>query len=140
MSRAGTSRSSSRRTLYRSTWSACSHSPGSTGLQPAYWTPRLCPGLRVLSGILVPTGDRLRVIFVRTLVCGPGRRLAKDGPWSSCHGEAGPSCCRSADGVRACSRDQNMWMGASLWPCRVPPCCSVLCEGQQGVCSPDEEQ
>lgn len=21
-----------------------------------------------------------------------------------------------------------------------PTCCSVLCEGQQGVCSPDEEQ
>lgn len=132
MSHAGTSRSSSRRTPYRSTWSACSHSPGSTGLEPTYWTPRLCPGLRVLSGILVPTGDGLRVIFVRTLICGPGRRLAKDGPWSSCHGEAEPGCSCSADGVRACSRDQNMWMGASLWPCRIPLAALCSVRGSRG--------
>lgn len=132
MSHAGTSRSSSRRIPYRSTWSACSHSPGSTGLEPAYRTPRLCPGLRVLSGILVPTGDGLRVIFVRTLICGPGRRLAKDGPWFSCHGEAEPGCSCSADGVRACSRDQNVWMGASLWPCRIPLAAPCSVRGSRG--------
>ena len=133
MSRAGTSRSSSRRTLYHSTLSACSHSPGSTGLEPAYRTPRLRPGLRVLSGILVPTGDELRVIFVRTLVCGPGRQLAKDGPWSSCHGKVGPGCSRSADSVRACSRDQNVWTGASLWPCWVPPAALCFVRGSRGA-------
>lgn len=45
--------------------------------------------------------------------------------------------CRRCEGLQ--SRSEHVDGGVPL-AMPDPPCCSMLCEGQQGVFSPDEEQ